>query len=108
MIIYITDAGYVSDQPTKIQGVPYILHQIWCIWRCKEILFHPFLGGYNYLTCSLFRVLRAFYEVIFRVTTWKRTVFGDFFTISVEHAGTCPVGQFSIESDIFQIDDEGC
>ena len=58
-----------------------ILHQIRCILGCKEILFHPFLGGYNYLTCSLFRVLRALYEVVFSVGIGKMPVFGVFFTI---------------------------
>ena len=58
-----------------------ILHQIRCILGCKEILFRPILGGYNYLTCSLFRVLRALYEVVFSVGIGKMPVFGVFFTI---------------------------
>ena len=70
----------VRSYRCRLHQIGCILHQFWCIWRCKEILFHPILGGYNYLTCSLFRVLRASYEVIFSVGIGKMPVSADFFT----------------------------
>jgi len=79
-------------QPSKIQGAPYILHQIGYIQTCKVILFHPILLGYNYLTCSLFRALRASYEVIFPSGIGKMPVSADFLTISHDVA-KCDVKQ---------------